>query len=155
MKRVVLVTALALLTVILAGAQNVNDFRTIANGNWSTTANWERFDGNSWVAATYYPGDGETNQVNVDSTLTLDVSVTIPTLTISGTLNGSGNNTLTTTGDLTCIGSLNWTNNAGGAITVGGNLLISGSFGINNQDLTVAGATTLSGSGTFTDGSNI
>lgn len=135
-------------------AQNVDDFRTVADGNWSTLASWERYDGSTWVAATYYPGNGATNEVNVGNNITLDVSVTIPKLTITGTLNGSGNFTLTTTGDLTCIGSLSWNNNAGGAITVQGNLLISGSFSIFNRNLTVNGTTTLNGNGSFTDGSD-
>jgi hypothetical protein len=154
MKRILLVSVLALLAVFAAEAQSVNDFRTVADGNWSTLASWERYDGSAWVAATYYPGNGATNEVNVGNNITLDVSVTIPKLTITGTLNGSGNFTLTTTGDLTCIGSLSWTNNAGGAITVQGNLLISGSFSIFNRNLTVNGTTTLNGNGSFTDGSD-
>jgi len=154
MKRLLLVSMLALMPVIAVVAQNVNDFRTITDGNWSTVTNWERYDGSSWVAATYYPGNGATNEVTVSHSVTLDVSVTIPSLIITGTLTGAGNNTLTTTTDLTCNGTLSWTNNAGGAITVQGNLYIRGSFGIFNRNLSINGSTILSGSGTFTDGSD-
>ena len=148
------VGALALMTVFSLQAQNVDDFRTISDGSWSTVANWERFDGSNWVAATYYPGNGSTSEVFVNNSTTLDVSVTIPKLNIVGTLTGSGNFTLTTTGDLYCSGTLNWTNNAGGAIAVQGNLIIDGSFSIFNRNLTVTGTTTLNGNGSFTDGSN-
>lgn len=154
MIRKLLVNLLALTAVMSLQAQNVDDFRSISDGNWSTTANWERYDGTGWVAATYYPGNGSTNEVLVNNSITLDVSVTIPKLNIVDTLIGSGNFTLTTSGDLYCSGTLSWTNNAGGAISVQGNLTISGSFGIFNRNLTVNGTTTLSGNGTFTDGSN-
>lgn len=154
MKRLLLVSTLAIMSVCAVVAQNVNDFRTVADGNWSNVAYWERYDGSSWVAATYYPGNGSTNEVTVSNSITLDVSISIPTLTIIGTLTGSGNNTLTTTGNLSCPGTLSWTDNAGGAISVQGNLTISGSFGIFNQNLTVNGTTTLNGNGTFTDGSD-
>lgn len=154
MRRILLLTLFFL--PLLVGAQSVNDFRSIANGNWSTLASWERYDGSSWVSATYYPGNGATGLVTVGNSITLDVSVSIPELVIdgAGVLTGSGNFTLTTTGNLTCNGTLSWTNNAGGDISVGGNLNISGTFSIFNRNLTVTGTTILSGNGAFTDGSD-
>lgn len=154
MKRL-LITLLILLPAIV-GAQNLNDFRTVANGSWNTVSSWEQYDGSAWVSATYYPGNGPTNEVTVSDSITLNVSISIPKLTIAttGVLNGNGNYTLTTTGDLECAGTLSWTNNNGGAISIQGNLFVSGSLSIFNRGITVNGTTTLSGSALFNDGSD-
>jgi len=31
-------------------------YRSVQSGNWTTLANWQQFDGTSWIAATSYPG---------------------------------------------------------------------------------------------------
>jgi len=139
---------------LVTSAQVQNDFRTISDGNWSDVAIWEIYNGSAWVAATYYPGNGTTGSVTVANTVNLNTSVTIPELTVTGTLIGNGSYTLTTTGNLNCQGTLSWTNNAGGDISIGGNLNISGNFSIYNRNLTVTGSTNLIGNGSFTDSSN-
>lgn len=55
-------------------SQSLNDFRTIASGNWTTVAIWERYDGTSWVAATYYPGNGVTNDVTISNGVTVTIN---------------------------------------------------------------------------------
>lgn len=67
-------------------AQNINDFRSINSGNWTTATNWERFDGTNWVTATYYPGNGPTNDINIinGNTITINspISISVNSITI-------------------------------------------------------------------------
>ena len=53
-------------------AQSTNDFRSKADGNWSTTSIWERYNGSSWVTTNSAPNAGSgvitiQNQVAVNS----------------------------------------------------------------------------------------
>ena len=61
-------------------SQSVNDFRTYDSGEWSdfTGGNsdiWERYDGTSWVVATYFPGQAgfTTNNVTIGSGVTITI----------------------------------------------------------------------------------
>ncbi|WP_242132744.1 HYR domain-containing protein, partial [Aestuariivivens marinum] len=38
-------------------SQTMGDYRSIGDGDWTDPANWEYYNGTTWVAATYYPGD--------------------------------------------------------------------------------------------------
>ena len=33
----------------------LDDYRTVGSGNWSDAANWQRYDGTSWVTAVTAP----------------------------------------------------------------------------------------------------
>lgn len=61
-------------------SQSLNDFRSTglgADDNWTTLLNWERFDGTSWIAATYYPGNGTTNDVSIISNHTINLNTDV------------------------------------------------------------------------------
>src|SRR5262245_34720638 len=60
-----------LMSVVLAvasyaQAQTAGDFRSIASGNWNSTAVWERYNGSSWVS-TVFPTNTACNVVTVPS----------------------------------------------------------------------------------------
>ena len=57
--------ALMLCTTMIGRSQTVDDFRSAADGNWNLPATWQRYDGSNWVTATYYPGNGTTNNVSI------------------------------------------------------------------------------------------
>lgn len=78
-------------------AQVAGDYLAVANGNWTTIATWQRYNGTSYVAATDYPGQNTgTGEVIIGTGLavTLNVSPANPIglLTIEG---GAGNTSLT------------------------------------------------------------
>ncbi|TCO07430.1 beta strand repeat-containing protein [Natronoflexus pectinivorans] len=138
----------------LSSAQSEHDFRSVANGNWTVLANWERFNGTDWEAATYHPGNGATEHVEIalGTEITHNVAVIISALSVEGRLVGSGNVALNVSNNLECPGELFWNGTNGGAITIGGDLNVSGSFQVSRRNLTVTGATTISGS--FLDNHN-
>src|SRR5688572_29268531 len=68
--------------VMLLGAGSVNaqvagDFRTAANGNWNSTATWERYNGSVWQAG-FFPTNTSANVVTIlnDNTVTVTAAVT-------------------------------------------------------------------------------
>lgn len=124
------VSVLMVLISMAAWSQSTNDFRTTADGSWNAIASWERFDGTAWIVATYYPGNGSTNDVTVAHTLGANVVINLPgNLSVSGSLN---------------LGASNF--------TVSGNTTISGSLtdGNNNGVTTFTGKVTVLGSGALT-----
>ena len=73
--------------ISLTFGQVLNDYRSIATGNWTTLTTWQRFNGTSWVAATNYPGQvAGTNNVFIRSghtvTLNADINQSFTSLTI-------------------------------------------------------------------------
>jgi len=78
-------------------AQTTGDFRSTGNGaddNWTTLANWEYYNGTSWVAAPYYPGNGATNDVYIIDNHTIRLNTNINNLINSITI-GDQNGTAT------------------------------------------------------------
>ena len=142
-------------------ASSTGDFRTAASGNWSSTSTWQRYNGSSWVAATWTPtsSDGAI-QIQAAHTVTLTADVTADQLTIDGTLNinssrylyvanGTGTD-LTVNGTITVTGYL--TQNASSTITNAGIIQIA-SAGIEQvsagSTITVAaGGTHINNGGT-------
>ena len=64
--------------------QSTGDYRSVASGNWSNPAVWQRYNGVAWVAATSYPGqNADANHVLIGNgnTVTLNVDITAYTLT--------------------------------------------------------------------------
>jgi len=68
-------------------------YRTVQSGNWTTAANWEQYNGSTWVTATSYPGQ-ITNSclsplVTVQTDHTIEISspsnIEIPNLKFVGT----------------------------------------------------------------------
>jgi len=127
---------LAFLTDI--SAQEVGDYRSVGSGNWTDSANWEVYDGTSWVAAATYPGEvGGTNIVTIQNGNTIGLGTTIPN-PIQGLIVGDGTggtDTLQITNtatlntpfiDLQSGGVVIWTSNVSFYLPSGAALIISG-----------------------------
>ncbi len=103
---------------------------TSGNGNWSTTANWNILDsGTDYVSGAGAFANLGTINITANSTITLDVPVTLGDLTIGDT---SGNNSYTIAG-----GTLTF-DSSGGISSVtkndgGGNDTISSAIVLNNE----------------------
>ncbi|MDZ7613046.1 MAG: hypothetical protein U5K51_04560 [Flavobacteriaceae bacterium] len=119
----------------------MNDYRSLATGNWTSLTTWERYNGTTWVAATNYPGQiTGTNNVIIRTGHNVDLSGTIPqginSLTIGDNSGGresliiNGNSvldlnllTISADGDLVWVGItmiLNLGNDAAIVINPGG-----------------------------------
>lgn len=58
-------------------AQESGDFRSAADGDWSTTATWETYDGADWNAAAAAPEGSENISILGEHTVSVDDAVTI------------------------------------------------------------------------------
>ncbi|MEE4000464.1 hypothetical protein V1T75_08935 [Tenacibaculum sp. FZY0031] len=59
-------------------SQSLNDYRTIASGNWTTTSIWEVYNGVAWIPATTYPGQvAGTNDVTISNGATVTINSAI------------------------------------------------------------------------------
>lgn len=75
MKKSLVLVLTILLTLSLAWAQNVGDYRSAVNGgNWSTAGTWERYDGSAWVTATAAPGASNNVTIRNGYDVILDAS---------------------------------------------------------------------------------
>ena len=71
-------------------AQQTGDYRSSGSGNWTDAANWEVYNGTTWVAATNYPGEvAGTNVVSIEGGYTISLGSTIP-FAIQGLIVGDG-----------------------------------------------------------------
>ena len=80
MKTVRFVNLAALILLLLSGytfAQEIGDYRSVANGVWSAASTWETFDGANWVPAVGAPTGAETITVDGEDTVYVDVAVTV------------------------------------------------------------------------------
>lgn len=74
-------------------SQTINDYRSIASGNWTSIAIWEIYNGTTWAAAITYPGQtAGTNDVTISNgtTITLNSNITnsINSVTIGDEIGG-------------------------------------------------------------------
>lgn len=78
-------------------SQALNDYRSIATGNWNTTGTWQRYNGTAWVAAVAVP-TSTANVITIRSphNVTLNGAQTIDQLTIEsgGTFTQTANLTI-------------------------------------------------------------
>ncbi len=173
-KNLVLIIGIVLLLIAknLAG-QITNDYRSLNTGNWSTIANWERFNGSVWVVATEYPGqtalNAETVTIRNGHTMSIDNSAATCTHLIVQTgstlqFNNSNRN-LAVNGDVTvengatlqsflsCTGDRTYTLTVAGSMQIDGNLNgyhdNAGNEGMLTISFTGATNETISGTGTF------
>ncbi|MHA7059763.1 immunoglobulin domain-containing protein [Aquimarina sp. M1] len=59
-------------------SQSVNDYRSVASGNWTTAGIWEVYNGAAWIPATTYPGQlAGTNDVFVQGGFSVTISANI------------------------------------------------------------------------------
>lgn len=130
MRKLISLLAFVSQTAVIS-AQTAGDFQTINNGNWSTVAIWERYDGVSWQPAVIAPTNGN-GVITIRSTdtviVTANTSADQLVIEIDGVLNianiaftvanGTGN-------DLVCFGELQFN---GGFMAGAGNSLIHGTM---------------------------
>ena len=140
LQKLPLATLLLFLLTFLSSvsAQEAGDYRSVGSGNWTNPANWEVFDGTTWVAATTYPGQvAGTNLVTIQNGNTISLGTTIPN-PIQGLIVGDGagapdtlqiTNTATLNTpfiDLQTGGVLIWTSNVSFFLPSGAAVFISG-----------------------------
>lgn len=68
---------LSVCDLISLRAQTLGDYRSAANGNWSSLSTWQYYNGTAWVAAINYPGQlsmAPTVSIQSPHTVTLDVN---------------------------------------------------------------------------------
>lgn len=144
-------TVAAMIITASSFAQTTGDYRTVSPapnpGNWSDIANWERYDGASWVAAPSAPtsADGAIT-IRTGAVILLNLAVTADQLTVEtgATLSvnqGAGFNLTLNNGagdDLVVTGTINLGNAK--AITGAGNFVLNGTF--NWTDGTLSAPTT-------------
>jgi len=98
-------------------------YRTVQSGNWTTLANWEQYNGSTWVTATSYPGQIISNAclnplVTIRTAHQMEIqsgsNINIPNLKIEGT----GKLTIKSGGRIFVQDQLQLNQNSGGAIVV-------------------------------------
>ncbi len=103
---------LSIFTHLSANAQSAGDYQSIASGPWSTIANWQIFNGTTWVAATTAPTSTD-GVITIQSPHTLQITANV---SLDQVVINSG-------------ATINWT---GGTCTfvngAGVDLLINGTF---------------------------
>jgi hypothetical protein len=100
----------------------LQQFRSKNVGNWTTPANWEQYNGSSWVAATTYPSeisnDCNNPQVTIQAGHQMEIqsgsNINIPNLEIEAT----GKLTVKSGGKIIVQNQLKLNQNAAGAIVV-------------------------------------
>lgn len=136
---------------IACQAQALNEYRSIATGNWNVLSTWQRYNGTTWVAATAIPTSAHaTITVLSGHTITITGAVTLDQVVVAGTLivnagviysfnNGAGNDlTISSGGVLMNNGTINNI-----ATTI---IFNSGTF---NNNLTINNNGTITNDGTL------
>ncbi|MEX2116671.1 MAG: T9SS type A sorting domain-containing protein [Bacteroidota bacterium] len=78
-----------------AFGQATGDYRSVADGNWSSAATWEVWSGSAWLAAGNPPNGSEVITIQVEDSVAIDVAVAIvDTLIYRGHLTGGPNLTI-------------------------------------------------------------
>ena len=118
-----------LLSNVLVG-QTTGDYRSVAAGNWTTLANWQRYDGTVWATPTGGQGYPSQNiipgRVDINTNITLDISPpnSVGDLYInSGTLELSSFNFIVN--GITNISSILNDNNAAGLVIFYGPITVA------------------------------
>jgi hypothetical protein len=62
-----------------------DEYRSVQSGNWNSTSTWQRYNGSSWVAATYAPTSSR-NIITIQSghTVTITANVTVDQVVVAG-----------------------------------------------------------------------
>jgi hypothetical protein len=126
-------------------AQTSGDYRSIASGNWSALATWERFDGVSWQAALVAPAytDGVITVRNPD-VVTINSSTTVDQLTIDAgaklVISAATTVSAGTGTDLTINGTLDLAAALAGAGTTDMNGVMNWTGGTVTSPVTIAAA---------------
>ena len=133
MKKLIASTSLLLLFASVINAQSVGDFRSVATGNWNVAANWERYNGSSWVAAAAAPvsTDGVISIRNTH-TITINAGVTADQIVVDA-------------GGILSLTSLLTLNDGTGT-----DLLVNGDMQISSGTLGATGTAVISATGSLT-----
>lgn len=84
---------LLLVSLFTISSQSLGDYRSVASGYWNSKSSWQYFDGNSWVAATNYPGEIDgTGAITINTGHEIDVAnlsytetIYVPSYTLGST----------------------------------------------------------------------
>ncbi|WP_366187130.1 HYR domain-containing protein [Flavobacterium ovatum] len=80
MKQKYLYFILLILISFSVYSQNIGDYQSSANGDWSTATSWKTWNGSSWVPTTNFPGEiSGSYQITVLSTHTITISTNLST----------------------------------------------------------------------------
>lgn len=127
--------------------QVLNDYRTKASGLWSDFATvWERYNGTTWIAATFAPSAAGANNISILSTHTVTVAgaTTADQLTIASGGVIIINSAITLT---IANGTTDLVISSGGTLTNNGTLVLAGSTVTTNSG-TIINSGTITPSGT-------
>ncbi|NLH78996.1 MAG: hypothetical protein GX465_18400, partial [Acidobacteria bacterium] len=113
-------------------AQTNGDYRSVADGSWTTLANWQRYSGGAWLipdAGQGYPGqNGIPGRIDINNNINLNVSPANPLGNLyinTGTLELSSYN-LTVNGTTNIFGTFSDTD-PNGTVIFYGNITVSNS----------------------------
>jgi hypothetical protein len=117
------------------------DYRSIASGNWSSAAIWEKYNGTTWAAAATAPA-------TTDGVITIQTGTTVNI----GTSVASDQVVIDAGGTLTVATGKTWTisNGTGTDIQVDGTLTINGNMVNNSCSMIINGTVTLKNGGSHT-----
>jgi Ig-like domain-containing protein len=128
-----------------SSAQSVNDYRSVASGNWTSLSVWQTYNGSSWVAATTYPGQvAGTNDISIEGGFSVTLSANVPnafnSLTIGdGTgatdvlLISAASNLITSQVTIANGGFVSWTANVTLSLPAGAAFVIESGGSVDNS----------------------
>jgi hypothetical protein len=137
MKKFILILIASVGISFYLSAQSAGDYRSLGNGNWNVASNWERYNGNSWVSTSTYPGQNSgTGAVTImkETAINITVSVLYP---ISSLFISIDNPTIITKGVLTFDAENAVTLSVAGDIVIGGELRIEDQSGAKTHTLVI------------------
>jgi hypothetical protein len=138
MKKIIFIFIVSTLVGFAASAQSAGDYRSIANGNWNNAANWEIYNGSSWVNTDTYPGQNAgTGSVTIIHETEIKITASIPYPVANLSVNGDYGGFITTDCEYPVIlpsGVLTFSAVHAASLDVSGDVYITGRLKIDNQD---------------------
>ena len=80
--KIISVSLFLMLITIQISAQSVGDYRSVGNGNWTTSTNWQRYDGSNWVGSPPAPNSGD-GLVTIRNNITVDGNQTANSVVVN------------------------------------------------------------------------
>jgi Secretion system C-terminal sorting domain/Fibronectin type III domain len=138
MKKIAFILIVSTLYCFTAFAQLAGDYRSIANGNWNNAANWEIYNGSSWVNTDTYPGQNAgTGSVTIIHETEIKITASIPHPVANLSVNGDYGGFIITDCEYPVIlpsGVLTFSAVHAASLDVSGDVYITGRLKIDNQD---------------------
>lgn len=154
MIKFVTLTLLSLLTINTLSSQSLNDYRSNGNVNFTSPANWQRYNGSGWVSATEVPVYTNANMTTISHSATVDANITVDQFVLKSGANVTVNNGITlsvrpgTGTDFNSESGSNFTNNGTVVVLENGWIDVRGVF-TNNSTMNVTGVFRLSDGGSI------